>query len=626
MTSVGVVGPASDLFGKLGLTDAREIGRGATCTVYVAHESRLSRQVAVKHFTRPIADDKQERRFLRECQTLAGLQHPNILTLHLNGLDDSGRPYIVMEYCPNGSLADLLAESGPMSVSEATRIGIKLCSALQRAHDKDVLHRDIKPANVLLTELGEPKLADFGIAGDPSEMSVTVGDSLTPLYAAPEVLEDGGGSGASDVWSLASMLYALLLGRAPYAATGATREGFLSLLERIVRDPVPLLSRTDVPPLLVQVLTAGMEKDPTKRIPAAREFARCLQEVQQACGEPMTEYLEVGSTGRFATEDLGTTIPTSAGIPRQPVFDSGTKSYFASPPAEVSPPVVSGPTTMLRAQPPAPVVPVAAAPARRRWPIWVAAGGTLVLAAAAVALVELHGSGTSAATAVRSVKTGTVNATCNGLKCTLALKGVESDAGAQLNWQIGPYETLVSASSATFTTPTLPGPGKYPITVTETNGSGTETLVKATSSVTISAIHRSVSVAKLSDQAIDLLIDSPSTKCSQDQLVTIDTLSGKAWRRVRRVRVSGNERLLTLGAGDYRATLRQGSISAGVCVAATSRTVHLQGAARAYTPAATTPVYTAPVQPSSGGSGTTGLRNPVAPTTTKTTLRNPVAP
>ncbi|MBV9872499.1 MAG: protein kinase, partial [Frankiaceae bacterium] len=292
MAGGGTAQSIAALFDRLGLTDATVVARGATSAVFAAYQPQFGRHVAVKLFDHGLEDAKARRRFGRECESLGGLIHPNVVTLYDSGFD-AGRPYILMEYCSGGSLQDRLHDSGPLPLEEVLRVGVKIAAALQLAHDRGILHRDIKPANVLVTALGEPKLADFGIAGDPAELSISVAEALTPVYAAPEVLDHGGGSPASDVWALGGTLYALLLGRAPYARAGDAGGGLRSLLNRISTEPLPAINRADVPVEVVAVLRSAMRQDPTERIPTPRQLALALQSAQRNVGLPVTEYIGV---------------------------------------------------------------------------------------------------------------------------------------------------------------------------------------------------------------------------------------------------------------------------------------------------------------------------------------------
>src|SRR5205807_6212098 len=140
--------------------------------------------------------------------------HPNIVTVYDSGFTKSGVPYLAMEYLARGSLFDQVKSAGPQRWEEVLGLGVRLAGALETAHRQGVLHRDIKPENVLMSNFGEPKLADFGIAhvvGGPESGSV----QLSVLHAPPEVVEGKAATEASDVYALASTLFTLAWGRPP---------------------------------------------------------------------------------------------------------------------------------------------------------------------------------------------------------------------------------------------------------------------------------------------------------------------------------------------------------------------------------------------------------------------------
>lgn len=633
MTAADVAGATNELFRRLSLDEVREIGRGATCTVYVGRQADLLRMVAVKHFIRPIADDKHQRRFERECQTLAGLQHPNILTLHSTGLDDQARPYILMEYCPNGSLADALAAQGPMSVPDVTRIGIKLSSALQLAHERGVLHRDIKPANVLLTDLREPKLADFGIAGDARELSVTVGDSLTPLYAAPEVLEDGGGSRASDVWSLASTLYALLLGRAPYAATGTTGEGFLALLERIVRDPAPVLERPDVLPGLRQALEAGMEKDPRNRVATARDFAMSLQAAQFAAGMPVTEYLEVSArVGALTADEATRTLPVVEATPivvterkdAGPGRHDPAHDYHAGDPAWAA-----MATAALRPEAdPAAFFPSSAVTHRGNGRSWVLGGiaGLIVLGgatAAAATLTTSHSRGGHQTNpSSRDAADGAITASCTGLKCSVDTEGITPVPGAEFHWRVGrAYNSVTPATQAQLNLPSLPQPGSYPVVLTETKAATVVLVARA--QITIDAVRRTVAVRRQSSRTLQVSVASASTKCTRGISGYLEADSSSGWRNEHKLHLSSKPAVVRIAhSGRYRVQVPAASITNGVCEAQTSAAVSVRLPSHS---TSASPVTT-PATPT-GSTQSNQPQNPVDPTGGKSSKpKDPVHP
>jgi len=254
-----------------GIDGLVEIGRGGTAVVYRGVQRRFRRDVAVKVVDLSLQNDEDRARFERECEALGTLSgHPHIVTVYDAGvLADGHRPYLVMEYLPR-SLADRLEASGPIPWPEAVEIGALLASALDTAHAAGILHRDVKPENVLLTELGTPKLADFGLAritGGSQTATLTVRASLT--HASPELIEGGELDVRTDVYSLASTVHELIAARAPFARPG---DSLTAILARILRDPPPSLAPFGVPPTVEAALVRAMSKRATDRPATVRAF------------------------------------------------------------------------------------------------------------------------------------------------------------------------------------------------------------------------------------------------------------------------------------------------------------------------------------------------------------------
>jgi serine/threonine-protein kinase len=207
----------------------REIGRGGMGEVYLAERSdgQYQKQVAVK-LVRPGVDRAGlERRFERERQILATLEHPNIARLIDGGVTDAGLPYLVLEYV-EGSRIDEYCERKALGPLGRLDLFDRVAGAVEFAHQKLVVHRDLKPGNILVSDAGEVKLLDFGIAKlldeDPAVGGVTRTGALlaTPEYASPEQVRGEPVSAATDVYALGVILYELLSGRRPYRATSAT--------------------------------------------------------------------------------------------------------------------------------------------------------------------------------------------------------------------------------------------------------------------------------------------------------------------------------------------------------------------------------------------------------------------
>jgi hypothetical protein len=244
------------------------LGQGGFGVVYRARQLAVGREVALKVDNRVLLDDRDRRRFMREVTAAGALSgHPHVAHVYDAGTLPDGRPYMVLELCPGGTLVDRLREEGRLGPGEVREIGVKIADALAAAHAEGVLHRDVKPANILINRYGMVALSDFGLAAMPTpgrEMSVTL-ESLTPAFAPPEAFELGEPTSAGDVYSLAATLYALLSGRPPrFPRSGVVN---LAAILALHRRPIPEID--DVPPELTAVLRAAMATNPHHRLPSA---------------------------------------------------------------------------------------------------------------------------------------------------------------------------------------------------------------------------------------------------------------------------------------------------------------------------------------------------------------------
>jgi non-specific serine/threonine protein kinase/serine/threonine-protein kinase len=205
-----------------------EIGHGGMGSVYraVRADDQYRKQVAIKLVRGGLGDAFRRHRFRAERQILADLDHPNIARLLDGGTLEDGQPYVVMEFI-QGQPIDKFCESRNLPVSARLRLFRTVCSAVTYAHQHLVIHRDIKPANILVTESGDPKLLDFGIAkimdssdlAESGDATVTAMRPMTPEYASPEQVRGEPMTTASDVYSLGVVLYGLLTGHSPYPTT-----------------------------------------------------------------------------------------------------------------------------------------------------------------------------------------------------------------------------------------------------------------------------------------------------------------------------------------------------------------------------------------------------------------------
>ncbi|WP_214407763.1 serine/threonine-protein kinase [Pseudonocardia lacus] len=360
-----------------GYRDVVEIGRGGFATVYRARRVAFAQDVAIKVLSGGPVDGDSGARFERERQVLGALaQHPNIVTVYDSGTTADGSPYLVMEYLPGGTLSDQLERSGPFDVRRVAEIAVKLCGALETAHRSGVLHRDIKPDNVMFSRFGEPVLADFGIARMSGALQTQSGVVTATLsHAPPEVLDGHPPTARSDLYSLASTLYTLLAGSAPFVRTG--EQSLAPLLARVIRDPVPDLRPRGIPADVCSLLERAMAKEPADRPRGPLEFGQAFQHLQRANGiAPSTmviEELDEEVTGHLDHLDT-TRLPVVR--PRAEI--SGGPTTRAVPP----PSDRTGPPGPERTRPDAP----GRGPSRRTW-LAVAVAALVAVVVAGVFLV-----------------------------------------------------------------------------------------------------------------------------------------------------------------------------------------------------------------------------------------------
>jgi Tol biopolymer transport system component len=261
----------------------RELGQGGMATVYLVHDLRHDRPVALKVLRAELAAVIGAERFLAEIRTTANLQHPHILPLFDSGTAD-GFLYYVMPYVEGESLRDRLSREKQLPVEEAIRIATEVASALDYAHRHGVVHRDIKPENILLHE-GQALVADFGIALAVTKIGGTrmteTGMSLgTPTYMAPEqAMGEREITPKADVYALGCVLYEMLLGEPPF--TGPTAQAVVAKV--LTEKPGPIVARRErVPAQVEDAIFTALEKLPADRFASAAEFADALTRTDAA--------------------------------------------------------------------------------------------------------------------------------------------------------------------------------------------------------------------------------------------------------------------------------------------------------------------------------------------------------
>ncbi len=195
-----------------------KLGGGGMGVVYRAEDMRLKRTVALKFLPPALTSDPEAReRFINEAQAASALDHPNICTVHDVGDAGDGQTFIVMA-CYEGDTLKKKIERGPLDVDLALDIAIAVTEGLARAHEAGIVHRDIKPANIFITDRGEAKILDFGLAKLAGQSLLTrSGTTLgTAAYMSPEQARSDQVDGRTDIWSLGVVLYEMLTGRRPF--------------------------------------------------------------------------------------------------------------------------------------------------------------------------------------------------------------------------------------------------------------------------------------------------------------------------------------------------------------------------------------------------------------------------
>jgi serine/threonine-protein kinase len=237
----------------------QRLGGGETADVWAATDLELERTVAVKL----LALDADARRFEREARAVAALAHPNICTLYDYG-EDGGRPFMVLQYLPGGSLEERLADCAPLPDEDVERIARDLAAGLAHAHARGVVHRDLKPSNVLFDVSGHTKLADFGIARVADEGGLTSAGTVlgTAAYLAPERAAGEAATPAGDVYAYGVILFRMLTGRLPFES----RDGLELAAMHRDRPPPSVTEFRDDPPARLESLAFGaLAKSPSDR-------------------------------------------------------------------------------------------------------------------------------------------------------------------------------------------------------------------------------------------------------------------------------------------------------------------------------------------------------------------------
>jgi serine/threonine protein kinase len=325
--------PAPDIPGH---TVIDVLGSGGFATVYRTWQAAVGRETAVKVDSRALHSQRDQRRFQREVAAAGQLSgHPHVIDVYDAGTLADGRPYMVMELCPDGSLSDELRRKGPLAPVSACQIGVNLADALAAAHALGILHRDLKPSNILINRYGVVGIADFGLAsiiaasGDQSASR----DALTPAYAPPESFRAEEPAPTADVYSMAATLYALMAGRPPrFPATGES-PGMATILALHGQqvDDIP-----GVPARMTDILRQCLAADPARRLPSAASLRDELAAVLGGRrGRAPSREWQVPSTPSTDLTMPGWHVPSPGGSapsqPGEPLSDQAVRSRTQPP-------------------------------------------------------------------------------------------------------------------------------------------------------------------------------------------------------------------------------------------------------------------------------------------------------
>ncbi len=308
-------------------TIEQHVARGGMADVYLAKDEDLQRHVAFKVMLDTLASEEQfVRRFRREAQTVARLDHPNIVQVYSTGRTSSGQPYIAMQYIPGGSLREKLEELDKrnklLTTEQVLNIMRQLAIALSIAHQAKVIHRDLKPGNILIRPDGMPVLVDLGIAAVQSgvKLTHTGGFVGTPAYMSPEQFRGLPLDGRSDLYSLGIIFYELFAGNRPFDAEDITA----IMYKHVHEEPVPLHRvRPDLTPQTLSIVETLLKKEPEQRFQTADALVAAIDRAIAAEGgfgpnpqatQVLTRLDDSSLISRGGTLRLASTARTS--IPR----------------------------------------------------------------------------------------------------------------------------------------------------------------------------------------------------------------------------------------------------------------------------------------------------------------------
>lgn len=322
----------------------RRIGHGGMGAVWLAHDQLLDREVAVKQVLNTSGMDHSQAqtsraRALREGRIAARLSHRNAVSMHDVALDRD-EPWLVMEYLPSHSVADILRENGTVSPVEAAQICAQVADAISDAHVAGVIHRDIKPANILIANTGRNvglvKITDFGISRAKGDATITQTGVVTgtPAYFSPEVARGEEPGEASDVYSLGATLYTMVEGTPPFG----NEENYMATLHRASLGQIDPIVRAGA---LSSILLSLLEPNPANRPTMAQARDLLAQFAANTLGSTDTVLTGLVPTAPISAQRASATLPPEAST-RNPSRPAGDRTSVSMPPGARYPTPDSG--------------------------------------------------------------------------------------------------------------------------------------------------------------------------------------------------------------------------------------------------------------------------------------------
>lgn len=300
----------------------RKIGGGGMAVVYLAYDTSLDRQVAIKLLREEYVDDPDFiRQFQKEAKAVARLSHQNIVNIYDFGESD-GVTYLVMEYVEGSTLKEIIAQYGPLPISQVIDYSVQLCYGLAQAHSQQIVHKDIKPHNIMIDRNHVVKITDFGIAQAMNNLTITHNKGIlgSAHYFSPEQARGERVDFESDIYSLGVVMYEMVTGKVPFTGDNPVSVA----LKHMQEQPASLLAqRADVPLGLERIIFKALEKNPAYRFGSMQEMADALLDLQLYLEE--RGYYQQETVLTSSERDYGKATYREATPERKEIFEEATE-------------------------------------------------------------------------------------------------------------------------------------------------------------------------------------------------------------------------------------------------------------------------------------------------------------